>query len=51
MPSQENGEIVLVQYKYFHNLIEMPVNTIILLIGVARSPFRYHQNIVLGEME
>lgn len=31
----ENGEIVLVQYKYFYNLIEMPVNTIILLIGVA----------------
>lgn len=29
------GDIELVQYKYFHNLIEMPVNAVIFLLGVA----------------
>jgi cytochrome d ubiquinol oxidase subunit II len=31
----EDGNIELVRYKYFHNLLEMPVNTAILLVGVV----------------
>lgn len=30
-----SGKIELVQYKYFYNLIEMPVNTIIFLLGIV----------------
>ena len=28
------GQIALIPYKYFHNLLQMPVNTFILLLGV-----------------
>ena len=31
----EDKSIQLVPYKYFHNLLEMPLNTLILLIGVV----------------
>lgn len=31
----ENGQIAVESYKYLHNLIEMPFNTLMLLIGVA----------------
>lgn len=31
----ESGQIALIPYKYFYNLIEMPFNTLILLVGVA----------------
>ena len=31
----EDGGIQLVPFKYFHNLLEMPLNTLILLIGVV----------------
>lgn len=34
-----NGNVELVQYKYFHNLLEMPVNTAILLSGVVAVLF------------
>jgi cytochrome d ubiquinol oxidase subunit II len=30
-----NGEVFMEKYKYLHNLVEMPVNTLLLLIGVA----------------
>lgn len=30
-----NGTVELVKYKYFHNLIEVPINTIILLAGLV----------------
>lgn len=33
------GDIELVQYKYFYNLLEMPLNTVILLIGVVAVLF------------
>lgn len=43
-------KVSMVPYKYFHNLIEMPVNTVILLIGVAavlwgiyRAAFHFDQ--------
>lgn len=29
------GQIALIPYKYFHNLLQMPVNTFILLLGVV----------------
>lgn len=32
---QEDGSIALVKYKYFYNFLEMPLNTIILLAGIA----------------
>jgi cytochrome d ubiquinol oxidase subunit II len=31
----ENGEVFVEPYKYLHNLLAMPVNTVMLLIGVA----------------
>lgn len=31
----ENGQIAVESYKYLHNLIEMPFNTLMLLIGVV----------------
>jgi cytochrome d ubiquinol oxidase subunit II len=33
--NSENGQIVVESYKYLHNLLEMPINTIMLLAGVA----------------
>lgn len=30
-----SGKIELVQYKYFYNLIEMPVNTVIFVLGIV----------------
>lgn len=30
----DNNQIELVRYKYFHNLLEMPVNTMLFLLGV-----------------
>lgn len=32
---QPGGQIELVQYKYFYNLIEMPLNTILFLLGIV----------------
>ena len=32
---QANGDVALVPYKYFHNLLEMPLNTTLLVIGIA----------------
>lgn len=31
----ETGEVFMEQYKYLHNIIEMPINTVLLLIGVG----------------
>ncbi|MDR2131163.1 MAG: cytochrome d ubiquinol oxidase subunit II [Odoribacteraceae bacterium] len=31
----EEGNVTRVQYKYFHNLLEMPANTALLLVGVV----------------
>ena len=42
----ENGNIQLVKYKYFYNLLEMPVNTIILLIGVAGVLFGIIKSVI-----
>lgn len=31
----DNGQIAIESYKYLHNLTEMPINTLMLLIGIA----------------
>lgn len=36
---QPDGEVVLQPYKYFYNLLEIPVNTVIFLIGVVAVLF------------
>lgn len=36
---QPGGEIVLQPYKYFYNLLEMPLNTVVFLIGVVAVLF------------
>ena len=42
----EDKSIRLVQYKYFYNLLEMPLNTLILLIGVAGVLFGIIKSII-----
>ena len=42
----EDKSIQLVPYKYFHNLLEMPLNTLILLIGVIGVLFGIIQSIL-----
>ena len=42
----EDGSIQLVKYKYFYNLLEMPINTIILLIGVVGVLFGIIKSII-----
>lgn len=42
----ENGSIQLVKYKYFYNLLEMPVNTIILLLGVVGVLFGIIKSVI-----
>ena len=44
--SLEDKSIQLVPYKYFHNLLEMPLNTLILLIGVIGVLFGIIQSIL-----
>lgn len=33
--TNETGQMALIPFKYFHNLVEMPINTIILLAGIC----------------
>ena len=42
----EDKSIQLVPYKYFHNLLEMPLNTLVLLIGVIGVLFGIIQSIL-----
>jgi len=42
----ENGQIERIPYKYFHNLLEMPLNTAILLIGIIGVLFGIIKSLV-----
>ena len=42
----EDKSIQLVQYKYFHNLLEMPLNTLMLLLGVVGVLFGIIKSII-----
>lgn len=44
-----DGKIELIPYKYFHNLLEIPLNTVILLIGVVGALYGIIRTLVCRE--
>ena len=41
----ESGVVSIVPYKYFHNILEMPLNTAIMLVGVLLVLFGFYRGI------